>query len=178
MRHVTLDKKRTVAATRKNGRIVGVCNALAHITQQQPQASGTHPHGMVPPRPCLYAGGGQRNIWLASGTCTGESRRDPLGGSQQNKCCYINGLSNHDLGVLDSFAEARVSSLRKPSPLPEATLTSARKPARPYLSATSTLGGEAGQLRPAPPPQRQGLRPYRSTPVRPPGGRNPSDSVS
>ncbi len=38
--------------------------------------------------------------------------------------------------------------------------------------------GEAGRLRPAPPPQRQGLRPYRSTHVRPPRGRNPSDSVS
>ena len=96
------------------------------------------------PAPSL-CGGAQRGVSLATGTFTGESRRNPLGGSQWNKCCHFNGLPNHDLGVLDSFAEARESSLRKPSPLPEATLTSVRKSAHPALPAIATFEGKLGR---------------------------------
>ena len=74
---------------------------------------------------------------------------------------------------LSQFSEA---TSWKP-PLPEATLTSTlTSPPLPFCNINAW--GEARQLRPAAPPQRQGLRPYRSTPVRPPRGRNPSDSVS
>lgn len=96
---------------------------LEHTMPTYPALSPPR-HGSSPaPNVC---GGAQRSISLATGTFTGESRRNPLGGIQQNKCCYINALTNHDLGVLDSFAEAREATLRKP-PEPESTL---RKPGR------------------------------------------------
>ena len=79
---------------------------------------------MVPPGPCLYAGGAQRGVSLAAGFFTGESRRNPLPEGQFNKLRNINILLNHDLGVLDSFAESRESTFRKP-PWPE---SSQRKP--------------------------------------------------
>jgi len=69
-------------------------------------------HGSSPaPNLC---GGAQRGISLATGFFTGESRRKPLGARSGKKRLVIKGLRNHDLGVLDSFAEARESSLRKP----------------------------------------------------------------
>ena len=73
------------------------------------------PPGMVPPRSQTYAGGGaQRDGFLASGLFTGESRRNPPAGRSWKKRLVIKGLRNHDRGVLDSFAESREASLRKP----------------------------------------------------------------
>ena len=69
-------------------------------------------HGSSPaPNVC---GGAQRGVSLATGFFTGESKRNPLRGSHLSKLQYINDLLNHDLGVLDSFAESRESTLRKP----------------------------------------------------------------
>ena len=62
----------------------------------------------------FVCGGAQRGISLATGFFTGESRRNPLRGSRSGKVQDISGLANHDLAKLDSFAEARESSLRKP----------------------------------------------------------------
>ena len=59
-------------------------------------------------------GGAQRGISLATGTFTGESRRKPPAARFWKKRLIIKGLRNHDLGALDSFAESRESSLRKP----------------------------------------------------------------
>ena len=71
--------------------------------------------------PALFVyGGAQRGSSLATGIFTGESRRNPLGGSHLSKLQYINGLDNHDHAVLDSFAESKESTFRKP-PWPESS---------------------------------------------------------
>jgi len=69
-------------------------------------------HGSSPTP--FVCGGAQRGISLATGFFTGESRRKPLGARSGKKRLVIKGLRNHDLGVLDSFAESREASFRKP----------------------------------------------------------------
>jgi len=87
-------------------------------------------------------GGAQRSISLATGTFTGESTRNPPEPHLAKKRYIFNGLRNHDLGLLDSFAEARESTLRKP-PLTEAT--SRKPPAKNHQShALWTVRGFRG----------------------------------
>ena len=97
-------------------------DAVLHRPAVRPQ----HAHGKTllgaltcPPwhgsSPALFVcGGAQRGISLATGTFTGESRRKPPAARFCKKRLIIKGLPNHDLGALDSFAESRESSLRKP----------------------------------------------------------------
>ncbi len=72
----------------------------------------TPSHGSSPA--LFVCGGAQRDISLATGFFTGESRRNPLGARSGEKRLVIKGLRNHDLGVLDSFSESRESSLWNP----------------------------------------------------------------
>ena len=97
-------------------------DAVLHRPAVRPQ----HAHGKTllgaltcPPwhgsSPALFVcGGAQRGISLATGTFTGESRRKPPATRFWKKRLIIKGLRNHDFGALDSFAESRESSLRKP----------------------------------------------------------------
>lgn len=112
-----------------NRRMLMVAVTVQDISPQETRfgACVSHPppwHGSsLAPFVC---GGAQRGVSLATGTFTGESRRKPLRGSHFIKLQYINGLRNHDRIALDSFAESRESTLRRP-PAPESTL---RKPGR------------------------------------------------
>jgi hypothetical protein len=65
-------------------------------------------HGALPPRhgsssASNVCGGAQRGISLATGTFTGESRRNPPAARFWKKRLIIKDLRNHDLGVVDSF---------------------------------------------------------------------------
>ena len=76
--------------------------------------------------------GAQRGVSLAEVDFVGESTPNPLEERSWKKRLIIKDLRNHDLGVLDSFAESRESSLRKPPWLE----SSQRKP--PYFELYET----------------------------------------
>jgi hypothetical protein len=81
---------------------------VQNAQQEAKNGGGPTPSHGSSPAPFVY-GGAQRGISLAGGFLTGESRWKPLRGRQQKKCCYISGLTNHDLEMLDSFEESSIA---------------------------------------------------------------------
>jgi hypothetical protein len=76
-----------------------ICTANPTIGAAQLNCPPWHGSSQAP----FVYGGAQRGISLATGTFTGESRRNPPDAQFWKKRLIIKGLRNHDLGALDSF---------------------------------------------------------------------------
>jgi len=128
--------KRRSAYPKRFRRVVGA-QAGAGRVKAELQDHGAPVQTLCPPRDGSSAApnvwGAQRVISPATGTFTGETTRNPVLAVSRTNLFNINGLLNHNFGLLDSFMDSALASFRVPLMTALKVLPSPSSPAEAIL---------------------------------------------